>query len=62
MTFDLMRDKPKLDILTLNYVWDAIWRMNTVSEATNERKRGEQTARANILQMLEYMADREQES
>jgi hypothetical protein len=62
MTFDLMKDKPKLDIPTLNYVWDWIWRMNAVNKATNEHKRGEQAARANILQLLEYMADREQES
>lgn len=59
--FDLMLNKPKLDIPTLNFVWDTIWRMNAVRDATNERKRCERSARAGILQMLEDMADREQQ-
>jgi hypothetical protein len=51
--FDLLKDKPELDIPTLNYVWDMLWRRN----AANSRKNTEQRIRCNereyIMKMIE---------
>ena len=55
--FDLMKEKPALDIPTLNYVWDYLWRMN----ACNSRKNNEQRIRASeqesIMKMVQYFAE-----
>lgn len=51
-----MREKPKLDIPTLNFIWDELWRLDFVDKPTNERKRGEHTARLKIMERLQELA------
>jgi hypothetical protein len=57
--FDLMKEKPSLDIPTLNYVWDWVWRMNAVQTPKNANQRARQGEREYILQLLQDMAGRE---
>ena len=54
--FDLMDAKPRIDIPTLNYVWDLIWRMNAVRKPKNVKERARQWEREEILQLLQDMA------
>ena len=59
-SFDLMKEKPSLDIPTLNFVWDWIWRKDFISKPTNERSRGAAQEREKMLQLLQWFADNEQ--
>ena len=62
--FDLMKDKPKLDIPTLNYVWDRLWRYNACVNIgrMNDDKRSRSAELIATLQKLEEMASTEQEA
>lgn len=60
--FDLVKDKPALDIPTLNYVWDWVWRMNAVDKPKNEDGRSRQRERERFLKTLQDMADWEKET
>lgn len=57
--FDLMKEKPQLDIPTLNWAWDWIWRRNSLIKPTNERKRGQKQEMEYISGLLEWMANNE---
>ena len=59
MGFDLLREKPVLDIPTLNYVWDWVWRMNALDKPTNANGRSRLGERERFLRALQDMADRE---
>ncbi|MCK9569039.1 hypothetical protein M0R72_08865 [Candidatus Pacearchaeota archaeon] len=37
--FDLMKDKPALDVPTLNWVWDSLWRRRQSNFQKNEEQR-----------------------
>ena len=53
--FDLMKDKPALDIPTLNYVWDMLWRRNRASNPKNAYERASKDEQERILKMLESL-------
>jgi hypothetical protein len=55
--FDLMGEKPKLDIPTLNFIWDELWRLDFVDKPKNEHKRGEHAARLKIMERLQELAN-----
>lgn len=55
--FDLMKDIPPLDVPTLNYVWDWLWRMNACAKPTNERQRARLNQREEIMELLREIAD-----
>jgi len=57
VTFNLMQNIPKLDIDTLNYVYDRLWRFNYTNEKKNERQRAVYVERINIMKMLEELAE-----
>ena len=59
MKFDLMREKPKLDIPTLNWVWDELWRRNHAAPAKNIDGRIRQDERAALMGRLLNMAEDE---
>lgn len=60
MKFDLMREKPaELDIPTLNWVWDELWRRNTAAPAKNINDRIRQDERAALMGRLLDMAEDE---
>ena len=59
MKFDLMREKPELDIPTLNWVWDELWRRNTAAPAKNIGDRIRQDERAALMGRLLDMAEDE---
>ena len=60
--FDLVKEKPSLDIPTLNYVWDWIWRMNAVDKPTNADGRSRLRERERFLKIIQDMADWETET
>jgi hypothetical protein len=62
--FDLMRDKPELDIPTLNYIWDRLWRHNACVNIgrINDDKRSRSAELIATLRILEEMASAEQEA
>jgi len=55
--FDLMKAKPTLDIPTLNWLWDRLWRLNTSTRATNAEGRARRLEREAILKMIQDEAD-----
>ena len=54
--FDLMKDKPHLDIPTLNWLWDSLWRCNAANRPANAAQRAVRGERERVLKMLEAEA------
>jgi hypothetical protein len=55
--FDLMKKRPTLDIATLNYIWDTLWRQEAcyrIRPNLERRIRGDETRQ--IMKMLEAEA------
>lgn len=57
--FDLMKEKPQLDINTLNYIWDLLWRDNAVNNCGNIEKRAIYKKQSYLMQTLEELAEKE---
>lgn len=54
--FDLMKDNPELDLKTLNFVWDRLWRSNACNKRKNAEQRTEYRTMERIMTMLEGVA------
>jgi len=56
---DLMNDKPVLDIPTLNFIWDRLWRHNACMNIgrMNDDKRSRSAELIATLRILQEMAD-----
>ena len=54
--FDLMQDKPKLDMPTLNFIWDRIMRKDMSTQPRNEFGRQRKQERAEILHLIQEFA------
>lgn len=59
INFELMKDKPKLDIPTLNYVWDILWRFKACNLGKNEKQRALFAEYNRLLEFIENMASEE---
>lgn len=57
MKFDLMHEKPVIDIPTINYIWDALWRINFCVKPTNADLRARHSERERIMEQLQEMAN-----
>jgi hypothetical protein len=55
--FDLMKEKPKLDIPTLNFIWDGLWRENACNNRSNKVKEGRHTANVHTMEYLEKLTN-----
>lgn len=60
--FDLMKEKPVLDIPTLNFIWDMLKRSNLCNQRKNVKQRVEYYNQESIMKDLEYYADKENEN
>ena len=60
--FDLMKNKPALDIPTLNFVWDTLWRSNAANKPINAEQRARSSERAGIMRRLQELADEVEQS
>ena len=56
MKFDLIKELPDLDVKTLNYVWDMLWRFNACSKGKNQDERSRIKEREKIMNHLEEIA------
>jgi len=54
---DLMKEKPTLDIPTLNWLWDRLWRLQASIRATNAESRTRRWEREAMLKMIQDEAD-----
>jgi len=59
INFELMKDKPKLDIPTLNYVWDILWRFKACNLRKNAKERALFAEYNRLLEFIENMASEE---
>lgn len=57
--FDLMRDKPKLDLPTLNFMWDELWRFHSLATTKNEKGRMRKQFLEERMKSIEYWANKE---
>jgi len=58
--FYLVKDNAHLDldIPTLNFIWDRLWRLNRSHRGKNATERAQIDGRKDIMEMLEYFADK----
>lgn len=61
MEFDLIKEKPKLDIPTLNYIWDTLCRFNTCNRRKNAEQRAIYSYQIQLMEHINEIANSEKE-
>jgi hypothetical protein len=56
MKFDLMKDKPRVDVPTLNWVWDTLWRRHACMKPKNATMRTRMREIEILMEDLEHEA------
>mgnify|MGYP001237378367 CR=1 FL=1 len=59
VNFELMKDKPKLDIPTLNYVWDMLWRFKACNLRKNAKERALFAEYERLMKHIKELAESE---
>jgi hypothetical protein len=54
-----MKDKPKLDIPTLNYVWDILWRFKACNLRKNAKERALFAEYERLMKHIKELAESE---
>lgn len=58
MKLDLMKEKPAIDVPTLNWVWDRLWRRHACMKPRNAAMRAVRSELEMLMDELEMEAER----
>ena len=58
MKLDLMKEKPAIDVPTLNWVWDRLWRRHACMKPRNAAMRAVRSELEMLMDELELEAER----